>query len=302
MRAFVNLTYIDVIARAGSIRQAAEVLSITPSALNRRLLAVEDELEVQIFERLPRGVRLNAAGEILIHHIRSQISDFERVKSQIADLSGVRRGHVTIACSQALLTAFLPAQIALYRGEHPAVTFRVFPRDRMQAEGALSDFTAELALVFEPVRMVDFQTLIIVRQVVHAVMDRNHPLAGQPVLRLRDCLLHPLALPTATYGVRTLLDRAAARINQDAVPTLESDSFDFLCYATRGSDLIAFQIDIGLPPDDESGALVSRPIDPRDIADGMLHLGQLRSRVLSVATERFASQLSVSLADRYKVV
>ena len=35
-------------------------------------------------------------------------------------------------------------------------------------------------------------------------MDRHHPLAGQPVLRLRDCLMYPLALPIAPYGVRAL--------------------------------------------------------------------------------------------------
>ena len=69
MRALVNLEYVDAIARSGSIRRAADVLSITPSALHRRLLSIEDELEVQIFERLPRGVRLNAAGEILIQLI-----------------------------------------------------------------------------------------------------------------------------------------------------------------------------------------------------------------------------------------
>ena len=98
MRALLNFQFIEAIARAGSIRQAAEALSITSSALNRRLIATEEEKGVQIFERLARGVRLNAAGEVLIHHIRSLLSDFERIKSQ-SDLSGARRGHVSIACS-----------------------------------------------------------------------------------------------------------------------------------------------------------------------------------------------------------
>ena len=166
MRALVNLKYVDEIARAGSIRRAAESLSITPSALNRRLIAIEDELNVQIFERLPRGVRLNAAGEILIHHIRAQISDFERVQSQIADLSGVRRGQVAIACSQALLPFFLPHQIDKYRTEFPMVQFCVLPRDRAAAEVALSDFSADLALVFDPISMSDFQAIISVRQTI----------------------------------------------------------------------------------------------------------------------------------------
>ena len=96
MRHLLPFRYIDAIARAGSIRKAAETLAITPSALNRRLLAVEDELGVELFERMSNGVVLNVAGEILLEHIRNQISDMERVKSRIADLSGERRGSVSI--------------------------------------------------------------------------------------------------------------------------------------------------------------------------------------------------------------
>ena len=110
---------VDAVAKSGSIRKAAEILAIDSTALNRRILAIERELGFDIFERIPRGVRLTTAGEILVHHIRTQSSDFERVKSQIADLSGERRGHVSIACSQALLPYFLPEQISTYRNEHP---------------------------------------------------------------------------------------------------------------------------------------------------------------------------------------
>ena len=115
MKHLLPLTYIDAVFKAGSIRKVAETLAITSTALNRRILAMEEELGVLIFERLARGVRLTTAGEILIHHIREQLTDMERVKSQIADLTGERRGHVSIACSQALLSFFLPEQIAVYR-------------------------------------------------------------------------------------------------------------------------------------------------------------------------------------------
>ena len=302
MRAFVNLEYVDAIARSGSIRRAADVLSITPSALNRRLLSIEDELEVQIFERLPRGVRLNAAGEILIQHIRAQLSDFERVKSQIADLSGVRRGEVAIACSQALLPFFLPEQIERYRSEHPIVQFCVFPRDRSAAEAALSDFTADLALVFEPLTMSDFQEIISVRQSIRAVMDRSHPLVNKTELRLRDCLEYPLALPTKTYGVRLLYDQALAKLNQFVSPVLESDSFEFLRLSVRNTELITFQIDVGLAADENQSPTVSRPIATADIASGLLHLGHLRGRVLSVAAAKFATQLAQELSARYDLI
>ena len=211
MRHLTSLRYIDAVAKAGSIRGAAESLAITSTALNRRILALEEELGVPVFERLPHGVRLSSAGEILIHHIRNQISDMERVRSQIADLSGVRRGHVSIACSQALLPYFLPHQIAHYRKDHPAVTFGVHLRDRQAAEQSLVDHSADLAIVFEPVRMADFMTLIRVHQPVHVVMAPHHPLAAKETIRLSDCLDYPYSLPTAPFGVRHLMDMAAQK-------------------------------------------------------------------------------------------
>jgi len=82
MRHLQTLRYIEKIARTGSLRSAAEELGITPSALNRRILAIEEELGVEIFERLPSGLRPNIAGEILLDHIRQQLADMERVKSR----------------------------------------------------------------------------------------------------------------------------------------------------------------------------------------------------------------------------
>jgi len=300
MKHLLPLTYIDAVAKAGSIRKAAETMAITSTALNRRILAMEEELGVPIFERLARGVRLTTAGEILIHHIRGQLTDMERVKSQIADLSGERRGHVSIACSQALLPYFLPEQIAIYRGEHPAVTFGVLLRDRASAEQALVDFSADLVLVFEPVRMLEFQNLLNIRQPVHAVMAANHPLAEQPSIRLRDCLRYPVALPTANFGVRHLLEAAVRRTSMTLDPVVVSDSFEFLRSHAVAENIVAFQIPIGLPANDEQPGVVSRLVDIRDVPPGLLYFGQLRSRALPVAAARFAQQMMEHFEARFE--
>ena len=125
MKHFKTFEMIEAVVRAGSIRKAAEDMNITASALNRRIQGFEEEFGWDIFERLPRGMRLNPAGEVVMQHIRAQMSDLARVQSQVADLTGLRRGHVSIACSQALVPYFLPKQISMYRSEHPNVTFSI---------------------------------------------------------------------------------------------------------------------------------------------------------------------------------
>ncbi|MGF1657912.1 MAG: LysR family transcriptional regulator [Rubrimonas sp.] len=285
---------IDAVARAGSIRKAAEQLALTHTALNRRILAFEAELGAPVFERRPRGVRLSPAGELVIHHFRSQMADMERVRSQIADLSGERRGHVGIACSQALLPGFLPRQIAAYRALHPAVTFGVELRDRDVAEQALVEHAADIALVFEPVRVAEVQTLLTVPQPVCAVMAADHPLAGDGPVRLRDCLLWPVAVPTPLYGVRHILDAALARSSVRLSPAVESSSFEFLRAHVQAERLITFQIPIGLSEGDDG--LCVRPLDARDARPGLLHVCQLRGRTLPVAAARFCDQIVKALA------
>ena len=291
MRHLLIYSYIDEIAKVGSIRKAAETLSITPSALNRRILTIEEELGVPLFERLPRGVRLSTAGELFIHQIRRQMSEMEQLKSQIADLSGVRRGHTSIACSQALLPYFIPEQIEIYQSEHPGVTFSVISRDREAAEESLSDYTSDIALVFEPVRVDDFETLLTIVQPIHAVLAKGHPLAKRRKLRLFDCMNYPLALPIAPYGVRVLLNKASKRLGIDLIPYVQSDSFDFLRNFARTQNTISFQIQIGLPQARSFDDMVHIPVDKRDIPPGLLHLTQLKGRTLPVASARFVDQL-----------
>lgn len=300
MKHLLPLQYIDAVAKAGSIRKAAETLAITSTALNRRILDMEEDLGVPIFERLPRGVRLSTAGEIFIQHIRAQLNDMERVKSQISDLSGERRGHVSIACSQALLPYFLPEQIAKYRDAHPAVKFNTLLRDRAEAERALVDLRADLALVFEPVRLMDFQILLTIRQPLQAIMRGDHPLAERKTLRLRECLEYPVALPTANYGVRHLLETAVRAKSFRLDPVIESDSFELLRHHALAENILAFQIEIGVPAKFEGSELVGRPLNHRDVPPGLLYFGQLRGRTLPVAAARFAQQMMENLAARFQ--
>jgi len=294
MRYLRTFELIEAVVRAGSIRKAAEDTNLTASALNRRIQGFEQEFGWPIFERLPRGMRLNPAGELLMQHIRLQRTDLARVQSQVADLSGERRGHISIACSQALLPYFLPEQIAIYRVEHPGVTFSINVRDRAQAERDLASYSSDLALVFEPVHLVEFDVLYSLPQTVHAVFRHDSPLATKPTLRLRDCLTHKLVLPAAAYGVRHLLELGVKSIGRTLTPTIETESFELIRHYVTQEEAVGFQIPIGLKAQAQS-EILHRPLAERDIPPGRLLLGQMKGRALPVASSKFGQQLVAAL-------
>lgn len=299
MKHLTSHRLIDEIARTGSIRKAAETMALTPSAVQRRLQAFEDDLGEVIFERFSHGVRLNSAGEVVILHIRQQLAETDRLKSRLADLAGVRRGQVSIACSQALTPYFLPGEIARYMAEFPQVTFDVHVQEHGSAARALQDYEVDLALVFDAASMPGFEVITAVPQAIHAIMARDHPLAGAGVLRLRDCLRYPLALPTQSFGGRVLFDQSVAARGLAPQIALQSNSFEYLKAHVARTDAITFQIPIGAPDPGAAGEIVTRPVSPRDVWSGLLFLGQLKGRTLSVAASRFVEQITRSLIGRF---
>lgn len=296
MRSLSTFQYVEIISREGSIRKAAERLNITSTALNRRVLALEDELGFQIFERLPSGVRLNTAGELFVDFIRRQFSDFERMKSQIADLAGVRRGHIRISSTPEALKSFIPEQIALYRRQHPQVTFEILRHHGEEAETALSRLDADIAITFEPVKSSDFKVMATALQTVHGLMAADHPLAKQDQLRVRQLVGHPLVLPSIKSGIRQMLEPVmlASPLPLDVVGV--TDSMDFLHSFLKHEQAISLQIPVGFAHETELKAV---PIDPRDLKPGVLHIGQLKDRVLPVASAKFLETLMLALEARY---
>lgn len=288
------LRYLDEVARAGSIRKAAERLNVTASAVNRRIMDLEEELGSPLFERRARGVRLTAAGELFVRYIREQLSEVDRMKSQIEDLKGLRRGTVRIACSQALAHEFLPRQIAQFRLKFPLVDFDVRVHDHEQAMRELAAFEVDLVLVFRPPYLANFRPLMSLQQRLVALMSEQHPLAARKTIRLRDCVGYPVALPEPSIGGRQLLDQVLARGNLRLNVVAQSNSFEFLRNLAMHGDVISFQIKIGTGGSDASH-VVARDIDDRDVPHGDLVFGQLRGRNLPVAASKFSEGIVAAL-------
>lgn len=289
------LNYVDEVARRGSIRKAAELLNVTASAVNRRIADIEAELDAPLFERRPRGMRLTAAGEVFVRYLRGHAGELARMKSQIEDLKGLRRGTVRIACSQALALDFLPRQIANFCKTYPLVSFDLKVADHQWAMAALGAYEVDLVIVFRPTYPANFHPLVTLNQQLVAVMAKHHPLAACKKLRLSDCAAYPVAMPDRSIGGRQLLEEISARTGLTFKIAAESNSFEMLRGLVVHAGMISFQIKIGTSSAGNQLGIVAREIDGRDVPCANLVFGQLRGRNLPIVTSVFAEILTRKL-------
>ena len=300
MRHLTHLRYIDVVAREKSIRKASEKLNITSTALNRRILALEEEVGTPLFERLPSGVRLNTAGELFIQHIRSQMTDLSRVLSQISDLSGVRRGHVIVSGGPEILSSFLPGQIAKYRQDFQAVQFDVLRQTPEQSLTALMNFETDMAFIFDSVLPSDLDIVASVSQPLFALVHKDHPLAEQQILKLQDCLAWPIISPLSEGGLKTMLEVGRLRTAANLQTVIKTDEPNFISDYIRNENAIGFAIPLSFEENTQIvKGLKSIAIDERDVPPGIVHLVQRKGRVLSVAAAKFIAQIVQALNKRF---
>lgn len=289
--------YIDEVARVGSVRQAAERLNVTPSALLRRIQDVEHDLNAVIFERHTSGVRLTAAGEVLMGWIRMQTSELRRVYSQIEELEGMQRGEVRIACSQAVARSFVRRHVSEFREKHPNVKFKVAVTDHSTAVRALMEYEMDLVLIFRPLRSSELLPIMSIGQGLVAVMAADHPLAKHEVLRLRQCASYDVAMPDMAFGGREIVENRLLSSSAKFNVAVEANSFDFLAEIVATSDLLTFQIDIGADTWRNDPRFAVRRISDMDRTYGPLVLGQLKGRPLPLVAAKFAEQMARDLND-----
>ncbi len=253
------LRYLDEIVRAGSIRQASLRLNVAASAINRQLIALEEELGAPLFERLPRGLRLTATGEILIAHVRETMTSYELATSRIAQLKGLLRGKIVIGTMSGLAAGLLADAILAFRTKHPRVNLvvRVLGRDALVAAVLAGEI--DLGLAYDMTRSPRIQVVARSEQRVGAVVGRDHPLAARPAVRFADCLDYPLVIGEPAMALRRTTELLVPA-HVDLRPAVETSSIDLMKRVARVAPHVAIMNFADVRMDLKDGSLCFVPL------------------------------------------
>ncbi len=288
--------YLDAVARAGSIRKAADKLNIASTALNRRILEFEGAIGSPLFERLPRGVRLTAAGEILIATIRRSLSDLTSAQSQIEQLSGLVRGTVRLACAESAANDLIPETINRYQERYPGVQFQLIVGSTAPLMTALLEDEVDLMLAHNPPLSDQISTLATIPQPLCAMMRPGHALARRTSMRLAECQPYPIALGPETFGSRKLINSVLAKSRLSLRVVMEASTLQPQKVFVRDTDAICFQYEIGTRREARSGELAVVRLDDPDLGKGNLVLASRTGRILPISAMSFVENLKAAMA------
>jgi len=286
------LVYLDEVARSGSIRKAAERLHISASAINRQLLALEDELGTPLFRRLPRKMILTAAGETLIHHVRQSFKELEWAQIKIEELKGLRRGEVTVAMMSGLAANLIPRAAADFRRANPRVKLHLQQMTRGEdITSAVAAGDADLGIGFDFELRSALRSIASVTGRLGAVVAPGHPLADKSSLRLSDCMPHAMVIADNSVVIRPYLNDVFARAMVTLQPVIETNSIEVMRQSAMMDQALTFLTPFDIETDLRSGRLLYIPVR---------ELGQQTQTLMLIAHDRGTSAIGSVLAETIK--
>lgn len=178
----VDLRYLSVVVESGSLSNAAQSLGIKPSTISRRIIRLEDELGVTIFERGSFGYRLTTAGRDLLVRIRHVLDAADAV-ARAGKTSGMAEtGRVRLGVRMPPIGQPLQPLLAAWRNRHPSVALTLQELNDNEISIALAERTLDAAFVTaNSVRRVA-HTLPIYREPLLAALPQDHRLASNETL------------------------------------------------------------------------------------------------------------------------
>ena len=218
------------VARAGSVSRAADELRLAQPALSRQIKKLEHELGVSLFTRHGRGVRLSAAGSLLLERAEAIAHLVHQTSEEIKEDRSPVRGRFTLGVPPAAGRILVPTFVERFQKAWPQTTLHMREGVASSLQEWLLEKRIDIALLHNPPHLetLDIKPLLTERMMVigppaRRIKDKNHSAS----FRIRDLGELPLILPNMAHTNRRLVEHAALEHGVRLRIKIEADSVAF---------------------------------------------------------------------------
>ncbi len=226
------------VAELNSFTRAGEKLGYSQPTVSFQIKQLEQELGVQLFDRIGHSISLTDAG----HDALAYAQEICRL-SQEMTLDTSRRyepeGKVRLALADSLCAPLIAAGYAAFRAAYPKVSVHLTSAGTGEMFRLLDHNEADIVCTLDR-HIYDTAYVIAAEEEigVHVVAATDHPLAKRKQVSIHELLNEPFLLTEKGMSYRRLLDERLAQLSMELHPVLELGRTELLCeLVEQGSGL-----------------------------------------------------------------
>ncbi len=280
-----HLLYFKTIAELENFTRASERLNVTQPNLSHAVRDLEEELEVKLFERQGRSVRLTRYGEIWLEYVDQALDSLEKGKLILSEYTHPQKGTVRMSYLSSL-NQYVPwLTMKFYQSTEQIETkFEMTQYPTSKIEKDILDGKADLG-ISSVVDLPSISSFYLGNHETVLVVAENHPWAERRSVSLKELDGVPLITYTQECGIRKYIDGLFEAVEGGCHPKIVSE----VMYDNLILGIVASGFGVGLIPK----PLGYRPerVKILTISDSIpgrnLYMIWSSTRYISPATERF---------------
>lgn len=263
-----HLQCITEIVRLSSFTRAAEALHVTQPTISKMIKGLEHELNVEIFVRDGKQVKLTDAGEAIVRHAGPILQLFDGLRTELNDITYLNKGSIRIGLPPMAGSSFFPPVFRQFQERYPGIRIRMFESGAVKIGDDLAAGTLDVGVVLLPIDHDRFDSLPIVQDRLKVVLPPTHKLADRRQIELAELANEPFILFDNDFALHERILAECRAIGFEPRIAYESSQWDFIgemAGAGLGVAMLPDTICRSLNPDKARAVPLVNPIIPWEL-------------------------------------
>lgn len=225
-----QLRYVLVVAEYKNFTKAAEKAFVTQPTLSMQIQKLEEELDVLIFDRSTKPIKLTAAGESIVNQARNIVNEAERIQDIVDQQKGFVGGEFKLGIIPTITPTLLPMFLKTFIKKYPKVHLKIEELNTDEVLKKLTEGHLDAAIAATPLENEKIKERVLYYEPFVGYLNAQHRLYAEKNINIQDLDLNDILLLEDGHCFRDgviNLCKATGKNTQEKFH-LESGSFETL--------------------------------------------------------------------------
>lgn len=221
------------IVESQSFSKASEKLFISQPSLSKTIQKLEKRLNVTLFDRSNRIIRLTDEGRLFYEKATNILQELKELTTTLEDMDDHVTGHVKIGLPQIIGTFFFPQVAKIFAEKYKDVTLEIVEEGGLSVEKLLESGEVDVGFVVLPTQTDKLEEQFIYEAPFVACLPPTHPLAKEQDIALTQLQEDPWVMFDPTFALRQVVLNSCHREQFDPTITYSTTQWDLLLALVR---------------------------------------------------------------------
>jgi len=214
------------LAETESFTKAAQINSVTQSAVSQQISSLERIFKSLLIERSKKRFRLTREGQVLYDYSKQIIQTYESLHSRLQELKDIISGTIRVATIYSIGLHDLPPYIKKFMKNYPTVNIHVEYRRANQVYEDVYSNVVDLGLVAYPMKDSKLEIIPLRKEPLVLICHPQHPFAKQKSIKLKHLVDQKVIGFEPDIPTRKALDKILREYGVDVKHVMEFDNVE----------------------------------------------------------------------------